>query len=286
MLPPPGGRPSPAGPFPAPTPAPTPTPPATKLAKRRPRAQQLPTLPAARPVTSAEKIALATYEAELGGRPSLVQKLAHAQLDKNGYRLVQLLADPENDLLSLAEVCQRAAVSVGKVSEWVKAALTAKANLLATLHIAEHTPEVARSVMVDAQSGERTCLTCQGTGSFPGPSGVQTSCGVCGGRGTTRYEPELGLRKVALALSGLLNPAGSGTKVSITNNNLAVAGASSASAALDRMTELTDKLLYGSGRDRLAAADDDGDQEFSTSSTAESAPPLDGEVVRESPDQR
>lgn len=266
-LPPPGGRPMPTAPSPfsmvAASPIDRAAAPKSLAKRRKERGRSLPTLPP-RIIPDAEKVALATYEAELGGRLSMVAKLAHAQLDADGYRFLQMVADPEHDRLSLAEICQRANTPIRKVTEYVKAAVMAKATLLSTLHIAEHTPSVALGVMQDAISGERTCEVCRGTTQVPGPDDKSMDCPACQGKGTTHYEPEVALRKMALSLGGLLGPTGNskGSLVSITNNNLAVGGVGAASATVDKLTELTDRLLYGTGRDRLSSADADGDEDF------------------------
>lgn len=219
-------------------------------------------------ISATEKIALATFETELGGRQSLVAKLAAAQLDADGQRFLGMMADPENDQLSLAELCVRANVALPTVMGYVKSALQAKSFLLAQLSIAEHNPEVARHVMLDAIPGKRTCPTCQGLGTFGesvGTSNEPPKCLECHGSGEINYLPELGIRKVALTLGGLLSAGGKGAPtvgVAIHNHNTQVASRSGASGALDKVMQLTDHLLYGTGRDRLSTMREDADAEF------------------------
>lgn len=257
--------PVPTGPQPAELPTPTTKSPKPTVARKR-RAQLLPAPDTIRQVSGAERVALATYEAELGGRSRLVEKLAHAQLDKAGGRFVQMLADPQHDALSLAEICALTATPIAKVTGWISASLMAKSTLLATMHIAAGLPDVAKGVMDDAIPGIKTCVVCNGTTKVEGPEPDKPmDCPACQGRGVRYFEADNDVRKMALALGGLLAPSGSAKGgVSIVNNNLALAagGAAGASAGLDRITELTDRLLYGVGRDRLAGADDAADAEF------------------------
>ena len=224
---------------------------------RRPRRQNLPTLPK-RQVTEAEKVSLATLETELGGRMKLVTSLSQAQLDKDGYRFLQIAADPANDSCSLAEICALANVQVAKVMAYVKAAVLARAHLVSSFTIAEHLPDVTRHVMLDAIPGERACPTCNGTstvvpaatGEKPNPEPI--ACTSCKGTGAVPYVPDLAIRKTALTLGEMLGkPAGPGVSVKVTNTNLNAQFGSS-TEAFDRMTAVTDGLLYGTGRDRVA----------------------------------
>lgn len=227
-----------------------------------------------RHIPDSEKVALATFEVEMGGRQALVTTLLQAALDPNGERFLRMLADPEHDVCSLAEVAVRAGVTLPKIMEWATAAIRAKSHLLAQRHIAEHSPMVAKAVMEDAIPGKRTCPTCQGlttvvetkTKADGSETQEQKPCFECRGTGEITYHPELGVRKVALTLGGLLG-SGAGkpsvvNNVAISNKNLNVANTAGASAAMDKMAQVTDALLYGVGRDRLATMRADADEEF------------------------
>ena len=233
----------------------------SKAVARRQRRQNLPALPA-RPLSDAEKASLATLEVEMGGRMKLVTALSQAALDKDGYRFLQLAADPMHDSCSLAEICQLANVSVVKVMAFVRAAVLARAHLISSLAIAEHLPDVTRHVMLDAIPGERECPRCQGLTTIDGkvtddqPHPDPVTCPDCRGRGARPYSPDLALRKTALTLGEMLGKGGPGV---VVNNNIkqTVGVFGGSTEAFDRLTVLTDTVLYGTGRDRVAAQDAD-----------------------------
>lgn len=172
--------------------------------------------------------------------------------------MLHLAADPENDKLSLAEICSLGKVPIGKVMNLVKQAALTRAQLLSTLKVAEQLPDVAAAVMRDAIPGERPCQICQGIGTMmpeptkenPNPSPVQ--CVACNGKGTQLYSPELGVRKVALQLGGLMERGDHSAKgITMIQTNLNKASASGEQSHYDKLVAVADTLLYGTGRDRM-----------------------------------
>jgi len=283
-LPPPGGRPdalarpsaaNPGAPI-VPGPSTAPVRPRPRRAAERPReatSSHSALAPAAstRAVTSVEKVALAVIEAELGGRQQLISYLAQANLDDwRTARFFRMLCDPENDALSLAEICGKGGCSIRKVQEAVYEALRARSHLLSEIHIAAGLPSVARTTMEDALPGEKMCTKCNGVGKYTpepaigddsaDPNPEPMTCITCFGKGTVQYEPELGLRKLALGLGGLgEKSSGAGTKVQINNINKNALTGGTAAETFEKLTVLTDKLMYGDGRSRLRQAA--GDEE-------------------------
>lgn len=229
---------------------------------------------ARRAVTDAERVALATLEADLGGRAQLVTRLAQAALDKQGHLLVRLLADPAHRDDSLADLAVQARVPLPKVMTWVAAAIEARAQLVSHLHVFDKLPDVTRAVMEDALPGERQCWTCRGLGQVtPDPTDERPNpapgrCSACGGRGVTPYAPDINVRKTALTLGGLLKPGAGRAPFVDKQVNLHVGGDSE--GALDKLMDLTDRLLYGSGRDRVAVVDvEAGDADLDESGAAD-----------------
>ncbi len=215
--------------------------------------------------------ALATLEADLGGREVLIGTLALAPLSKDGRYFLNLLSDPERQGSSLLALIEEAKLRPGQVLAWVEAGLTSGSQLRARVHIARRTPDVVADVMKLGAPHEDPCQKCQGTGSItpdpteavpnPGPS----PCPICLGRGALLYPADEEARKLALDLSGMLPKSGG---ISITNNNQQLAVAAGGSGDLDLFQEAMDRILYGAGGAPAASQE----------------PDLDAEVVSEPPE--
>lgn len=211
-------------------------------------------------VTPAEEAAFATIEADMGGRQKLVSTLSTAQLPKDISRILGAIADPDNDKVSLAKVCAAHDVSLAKLLDVFKTALLARGRLAATVRIASALPEVAQAVMDDAVGGDRVCPDCLGAKRLAEPTTEDPEktvpCGLCKGVGTRRFVPDHEVQKTALKIGGLLEH-GSGMKIAVNQNMLNLGGGGADSESYDRLVAALDTRLYGGGRARLRAGDDD-----------------------------
>lgn len=186
-------------------------------------------------------------EKELGGRSGVRAALALAPLTRDVQYFLGLLGDPDNDRLSLLELCRQADLRPGVVLDLVRQGLTAGSGVLAQYYIAKRTPAVVQDVMEKAAPYEDTCPPCQGTGSYtpdPTPDRPNPSpepCQACRGGGRLAFPADPDARKLALDLAGLL-PKGGG--ISITNQQVALASGGSAHG-LERFQEAMDAVLFG-----------------------------------------
>lgn len=211
-------------------------------------------------VTPAEEAAFATIEADMGGRQKLISTLATAQLPAPISRILGAIADPANDGVSLAKVCAAHDVSLAKLLDVFKVALLARGRLAATVRIATALPEVAQQVMEDAVGGNRVCPDCLGAkrvddSTEKDPAGTKP-CARCKGKGEVRFIPDHEVQKTALKIGGLLEH-GSGMKIAVNQNMLNLGGGGADSESYDRLVAALDTRLYGGGRARLRAGDDD-----------------------------
>lgn len=213
-----------------------------------------------RDVTAADEAGFATLERELGGRPALVAILAGADLNADEGKIVGLLADPENDRLSLAKVCIGGGLSMGRLMKLFQAAALAKGQVKAIQRVAAKLPDVAAGVMDDAVAGERPCGRCNGLGWMPekpgapdaqGDPGPSLPCPDCYGKGTVIHAPDHQVREMALRIGGLLEKGGGGAKILIANQNNG--GGVADSASFDKLMSSLDTALYGEGRGRSAS---------------------------------
>lgn len=219
-----------------------------------------------RTVNAADEAAFAALELELGGRPALASILAGADLNQDEAKIAGLLADPQNDSVSLAKVCIGAGLSMTRLMKLFQAAALAKGQTKAIVRIAAKLPDVAAGVMEDAIGGEKTCQTCNGFCSVPKPTkddpAAVEECRECRGKGTVYHQPDADTREMALRIGGLLDKGGSGAKILIANQNNGSGGGVADTASFDKLMSAIDGALYGEGRARQRSGD-----------------PIDGEVV-------
>ncbi len=231
--------------------------PSTEVPAKRPSRQTL--TQAQRTVSPAEEAAFATVETEMGGRQKLISTLSTAQLPKPIARILGAIADPANDGVSLAKVCAAHDVSLAKLLEVFRSALLARSQMAATVRIATALPEVAQQVMDDAVGGRRVCSTCLGAKRLAAPtekdSEATEPCPACKGVGEVQFVPDHEVQKTALKLGRLLDSGG--MKIAVNQNTLNLGGGGADAESYDRLVAALDTRLYGGGRARLRAGDED-----------------------------
>lgn len=193
---------------------------------------------------------LKQLEADFGGRQALVQALTFAKQTKDIRYLLGLIADPQNNSLSLAEVCQLGRVLPGELIGALASGSELRSQLLAKQHIAQQLPTVVKEVMHKAAEYEDDCTECLGTGTIvaepsvavPNPS--PEPCATCQGGGKLRFPADKECRDLALEMGGLTSKGG-GVSVN-TNVQVAQIGGGSYEG-YERMQEAMDQILFGAG---------------------------------------
>lgn len=203
------------------------------------------------PLAVNAKAELERLELEFGGRQSLVQALTFAKQSKDVRYLLGLIADPEHDSRSLAEICQMGRILPGELITALASGAELRSQLLAKQMIARQIPTVVAEVMHKAATYEDDCTECLGTGkitadptdSNPNPGPVD--CTTCLGGGKLRYDADGKCRDLALEMAGLVGKGG-GTNVSVSvQQNTAFVGGSY--EGFERMQEAMDQVLFGAG---------------------------------------
>lgn len=198
---------------------------------------------------------LATIEADLGGRTALVGLLILAPLTPDLQYVVGLLGDPAQGTVSLAEVCARGNILPGDLLKHLATAAMQRGKLLAAQKIGEGIAAVAADVMRRAAPYEAPCNGgCQGTGTITpdptpaAPNPAPEPCETCHGTGRLVYSPDLERQKLAVEMAQLL-PKSSGIQIAQINQGAAAGGPGSAGAGpMERLQQLTDRILYRSGQ--------------------------------------
>lgn len=195
---------------------------------------------------------LAEIEQGIGGRQQLVGMLALAPLTDDLRYILGLLGDPQHQSRSLAEICGLGNVLPGKLLEHLAAAALLRGKLQASQKIGDGIAAVAEDVMRRAAPYEAPCNGgCAGTGTItpeptkdvPNPS--PDPCEVCHGTGRLIYSPDLERQKLAIEMAQLL-PKHAGIQIAQINGAGGSAGSGSAGmGALERLSALTDQILYG-----------------------------------------
>lgn len=267
-LPPPGQDPRRHKPQPAAPPStPVPAAPTAAVPARRPRRNRQELTARERAVTASDELSFATMETELGGRKQLVAVLAAADINGDENSILALLADPQNDGISLAKLCLGGGLSLSRLMTLFKAAALAKGQVKAIARIAAKLPDVAAGVMEDAIGGEKICKQCNGYQFLPAPTekdpNATEKCPKCLGKGMVLFEPDSDVREMALRIGGLLEKGG-GSKIAILQSF--GQGSAANPGSFDTLMSGLDRELYGDGRARQRQA-------------PAGQPPIDGETV-------
>jgi hypothetical protein len=199
------------------------------------------------PLALNAQVELERLELEFGGRQSLVQALTFAKQTKDVRYLLGLIADPQHNARSLAEICQMGRVLPGELIQALASGAELRSQLLAKQHIAQQLPTVVREVMHKAAEYEDDCTECLGLGKVtadptkdePNPSPVD--CQTCRGGGKLRFAADATCRDLALEMSGLT---GKGGGVQVTTN-VQVSQHGSSYEGYERMQEAMDRILFG-----------------------------------------
>jgi hypothetical protein len=193
---------------------------------------------------------LARLEVEFGGRQYLVQALTFAKQTKDVRYLLGLIADPENNSQSLADICRMGRVLPGELIAALASGSELRSQLLAKQHIAQQLPTVVREVMHKAAEYEDDCTECLGIGkitadpSDANPNPSPEICDTCKGGGKLRFPADKECRNLALEMGGLTSKGG-GVQV---NTSVQVANLGGGSyEGYERMQEAMDRVLFGTG---------------------------------------
>lgn len=170
---------------------------------------------------------LAKLEEAEGGRDGMITILANAtDLTADETALVNALADPGNDRLTLGTIAARQGLSLNKVMALLAKSDAAKALRETRRRIFKKIPMVAEDVVDRAVIHTRDCPLCQGqksvdcsfcsgagiSGNSPCPrcAGVKrVECKRCTGKGIVTVYPDLKRQTLALQMvPGLLPQAG------------------------------------------------------------------------------
>lgn len=195
------------------------------------------------------QLELAQLERDLGGRQALVQALTFAKQSKDVRYLLGLIADPENNSRSLADICRSGRILPGELIAALASGAELRSQLLAKQHIARGIPSVVGEVMQKAAQYEDDCTECGGLGELTSepsegnPNPTPQKCDICKGTGRLRYDADPKCRDLALEMAGLT---GKGGGISVTTN-VAVAQVGGSYEGFERMQEAMDQVLYGSG---------------------------------------
>ena len=192
---------------------------------------------------------LQQIETDLGGRQQIVGMLALAPLTPDLRQVLLLLGDPDKKHCSLAEVCALSNVLPGDLMRQLTNAALLRGKVAAAQHIGAGIGAVAQDIMQRAQPHEDACTVCQGTGTLvanpatadPNPNPVP--CQTCRGTGRLRYPADPDAQKLAVEMAQLL-PKGGGLNIMQINQQDGGTGGSG-QGALDRVLELSDRVLYG-----------------------------------------
>lgn len=204
---------------------------------------------APKPLAVNAQAELARLELEFGGRQSLVQALTFAKQTKDVRYLLGLIADPDNNARSLADICHLGRVLPGELIAALASGSELRSQLLAKQHIARRLPTVVAEVMDKAAEYEDDCTECMGQGATtadptaaePNPS--PEPCPTCQGGGKLRFPADKECRNLALEMGGL-TAKGGGVQVN-TSVQVAQVGGGGSYEGYERMQEAIDQILFG-----------------------------------------
>ena len=127
-------------------------------------------------------------EKTVGGRTALIRLLAAAPLEEDLAHVLNVIADPKQDLRRLSTVCKQAGITLGEMYQVLKQGLYVKAVVQVMQTVAEKTPPLVENIFKRALPHEVECPDCLGKG-----------CAKCH-EGKVRKEPETETQKLALSI--------------------------------------------------------------------------------------
>jgi hypothetical protein len=205
---------------------------------------------AAKTFTPSVVTELTALEKQLGGRQVLVGYLALAPLTPDLKFILGLLGDPAHAHLSLAAICAKGNILPGQLLAEIEKAAHLRGRVLSAQVVAQRLPAVVADVMMKAAPYEGACTDCLGTGRITPdpttavPNPLHGPCSTCNGTGRLQYQPNLRHQELALEMGRML-PKSAGLQIIQNNQQNNLGGGGMGGGTLEKLTLLTDKLLYG-----------------------------------------
>lgn len=190
--------------------------------------------------------AVETFVKLTGGRDALVETLELAGSSPDVQKVLELLADPRYERMSLARICSLAGLTVADFFAAFRTARLQRAQIEAIELVARGLAPVVADVMRRAAPYELTCPACHGTGTVAKGDEPSVPCETCHGIGSSTQEPDLDRQKLALELADLLKKGG-GLTISQTNQTVAygVGGGGAGLGTLERVQQAVSGLRAG-----------------------------------------
>ena len=204
--------------------------------------------------------AIELFARAVGGRDKLADTLAVAGTGGSEIeRVTTLLLDPRYRLWGLARLCSTVGITVADLFACYRKALILRAQIEATVHVADALPAVARDVMDKATPQPLLCTLCQGARTVGAiePGQLPVPCPLCHGTGTVLSEPTVERHKLALELGQLLEKKGG---LIVQQNNMAATLGATAPGSLEQLQQAVGDVLFGGGRALAQADGDPGDE--------------------------
>lgn len=206
--------------------------------------------------------ALRSFIESVGGRETFTEVLSVASPDPAVQKILRLLLNPKHDGTPLSQLCRLAGLTVADFFVAYRKGTLAKAQIIATLLIADKVCAVVEDVMTRAAPHQVVCERCRGVGSLPPrptisyPNPAPKPCAKCGASGRVDVLPNLDRQKLALELAQLTTKSGGlfiqqNTGVSTTATATAEAARAAAPqpvvGALEQLQQAVSQILYSSG---------------------------------------
>jgi hypothetical protein len=147
--------------------------------------------------------AMDELEKTVGGRTALIRLLAAAPLEEDLAHVLNVIADPKQDLRRLSTVCKQAGISLGEMYQVLKQGLYVKAVVQVMQTVATQTPPVVEDIFKRAVPHDITCPECRGVTTVTNaskPDAGPTICTACNGTGKQEMLPDVERQKLALSI--------------------------------------------------------------------------------------
>ena len=187
--------------------------------------------------------ALNKVEHDLGGRLSLVTRLAPLESDPKVTTLLSLLADPYNEGVGLGRLCDLSGLRMTHFFDLLRKGKGIIAVDKAMDAVYDKLPPVAEHVMSRALPREVTCPSC-----FGAKERVRLRCANCFGTGMVVLEPDKDHWQAALEMGGLLKRGG-GVQVGVQVNQSQHLHSGPPSENSSNFRSATDEILFGGRRE-------------------------------------